>query len=108
MKVNKYINIDPAIDRQLSRTAHALLLPLILISNVHNEINKKRFIKTVGWITDRRTWEKYWKELEEKDILVRLDQTTWMLSPNECYADGASQAALLHKWNEARNATAAD
>lgn len=103
MKAGKYINTDPALKKSLSRIAYALLLPLILLSNKNNEINKKRFMKAVGWINDYRTWNKYWKELVDKDVLIRLDKRLWMLSPHECYADGVSQDVLIHKWDNVKN-----
>ena len=107
LRANKYINTDPeshAIVR-LSRMAGALMLPLILLSNRDNEINKKRFMESVKWINDYRTWNKYWKELVAKEVLVYLDKKTLMLSPHECYGDGASLTTLIHKWNEACNAS---
>jgi len=102
--MSKYINTDMAASNKLSRTAYALLLPLALLSDKNNEINKKTFTKTVSWITDYRTWDKYWTELVDKSILVRLDKNKWMVSPHECYADGASHTTLINKWNEVRNA----
>tara|TARA_B100000470_G_scaffold218739_1_gene204587 strand:- start:914 stop:1228 length:315 start_codon:yes stop_codon:yes gene_type:complete len=102
--MSKYINTDIALNNQLSRTAHALVLPLMLLANDNNEIAKSAFIKMVGWITDSRTWNKYWKELTNKGVLVRLDRDKWMVSPHECYTDGASHNTLINKWNEARNA----
>tara|TARA_B100001245_G_C22872867_1_gene419735 strand:- start:758 stop:1072 length:315 start_codon:yes stop_codon:yes gene_type:complete len=102
--MSKYINTDIAINNKLSRTAHALVLPLMLLSNQNNEINKIDFTKMVGWITDYRTWDKYWKELVSKGVLVRLGKDKWMVSPHECYTDGTSHTILINKWNEARNA----
>ena len=58
--MSKYINLETAGEGTLSRTAHALLWPLILLSNENNEKDKKSFTKFVGWINDHRTWEKYW------------------------------------------------
>jgi len=101
---NKYINMDVkshAVTR-LSRMAGALLLPLILLSNRENEISKERFIKAVSWINDYRTWNKYWNELENKDVIIHLDKQVWMISPHECYAEGVSHVTLINKWNEAR------
>lgn len=102
----KYINSDPKnnASNRLSSMGTALLLPLFLLSNNDNEINKKKFTSIVSWIKDYRTWNKYWKELEEQDVLVRLDKKIWMLSPHECYPDGVSQTVLINKWNEACNA----
>ena len=102
--MSRYINTDIATHNKLSRTAHALVLPLMLLANKNNEIDKKSFTKLVSWITDYRTWDKYLTELVNKEVLVRLDANTWMVSPHECYATGASHTTLIHKWNEARNA----
>lgn len=105
MRLNKYINTDAARNSRLSRIACGLLLPLILLSNKDNEINKKKFIKSVKWMTDYRTWNKYWKELVDMDVLIHLDKNMWMVSPHECFSEGVSHAVLIHKWNEACNAT---
>ena len=102
--MSKYINTDMAASNKLSRTAYALLLPLALLSDKNNEVDKKTFTKTISWITDYRTWDKYWMELVEKGVLVRLDKNKWMVSPHECYADGISHTALIIKWNEACDA----
>ncbi len=101
--MSKYINTNE--HKDLSRTAHALVLPLMLLSNRNNEIGKKAFTKFVGWINDYRTWNKYWTELVDKDVLTQVDKDIWMVSPHECYADGVSHTTLIHKWNEVRNAT---
>ena len=100
--MSKYINTSE--NKDLSRTAHALILPLILLSNKNNEINKKTFTKFVGWINDHRTWEKYWTELMDKGVLIQIDKDIWMVSPHACYAPGASHTTLINKWNEVRNA----
>jgi hypothetical protein len=100
--VSKYININE--HKDLSRTAHALVLPLILLSNKNNEIGKKAFTKFIDWINDYRTWNKYWTELVDKGVLIQVDKDIWMVSPHECYADGASHSTLIDKWNEVRNA----
>ena len=102
--MNKYINLETAGENKLSGTACALLLPLTLLSNKDNEINKKTFTRIVSWIKDYRTWNKYWKELEDNNILVRLDKNTWMVSPYECYSDEMTHTTLIHKWNEAQDA----
>lgn len=102
--MSKYINTDTAANNKLSRTGCALLLPLMLLANKNNEINKKTFTSTVDWIADPRTWDKYWAELVEKGILMQLDKSTWMVSPHECYTDGISHTTLINKWNEVRNA----
>ncbi len=100
--MSKYINTSE--NKDLSRTAHALVLPLILLSNKNNEINKKTFTKFVGWINDHRTWEKYWTELMGKGVLIQIDKDIWMVSPHACYAPGASHTTLINKWNEVRDA----
>ena len=74
------------------------------LSNKNNEIDKKDFIEVVSWIKDYRTWNKYWTELVEKGVLIQVDKDIWMVSPHECYADGASHTTLINKWNEVRNA----
>ena len=103
--MSRYINTDIAADSELSRTAQALMLPLTILSNRNNEINKKQFIDTINWIKDIRTWDKYWEELVDKGFLIQLDKDNWMVSPHECYAEGISHSTLITKWNEVRNAT---
>lgn len=100
--MSKYIN--PECESTLSRTAYALVLPLAVLANKHNEIDKADFIKHVSWISDYRTWNKYWTELEKHNVLVRLDKKTWMISPHQCYTDGMSHTTLINKWNEVKNA----
>ena len=102
--MSRYINTDIATYNKLSRTAHTLVLPLMLLANKNNEVDKKSFTELVSWITDSRTWDKYLNELVNKEVLVRLDTDTWMVSPHECYVTGASHTVLIHKWNEVRNA----
>ena len=101
--MSKYINTSE--NKDLSRTAHALVLPLILLSNKNNEIDKKVFIKAVNWIKDYRTWNKYWAELVDKSVLIQVNRDIWMVSPHECYSDGISHNELINKWNEVRDAT---
>jgi hypothetical protein len=96
--MSKYIDI--AVSSGLSRTAQALMLPLTLLSNKNNEINKKAFTKFVDWIDDYRTWNKYWTELVKNGILIQVDKDTWMVSPHECYTDGVSHSTLINKWKE--------
>ena len=103
--MGKYINLETAGESTLSRTACALLLPLTLLSNKNNEIDKKAFIRGISWIKDYRTWKKYWTELVEKSVLIQVDTNIWMVCPHMCYTDGTSHNALINKWNEARNAT---
>ena len=100
--MSKYVNTQD--HKDLSRTAHALVLPLILLSNKNNEVDKKAFTKFVGWITDYRTWDKYWTELVDKGVLIQINKDVWMVSPHAFYADGVSHSTLINKWNEVRNA----
>tara|TARA_B110000495_G_C22824860_1_gene481393 strand:+ start:249 stop:563 length:315 start_codon:yes stop_codon:yes gene_type:complete len=103
--MSKNINVEMTGNNTLSRTACALLLPLTLLANPNNEINKEEFIEIVGWIKDYRTWGKYWKELEDGGILVQVAGTKWMVCPHMCYSDGVSHNDLITKWNEVYNAT---
>ena len=103
--MSKNINLEIAGSNTLSRTACALLLPLTILSNKNNEIDKKAFIRAVDWIKDYRTWNKYWAELVEKSVLIQVDRNIWMVSPHECYSDGVSHNELINKWNEVCNAT---
>ena len=100
--MSKYIN--PECDTSLSRTASALMLPLMLFSNKQNEIDKACFTKQVNWIRDYRTWKKYWTELERHEVVIQVDKNTWMVSPHTCYTEGISHTTLIHKWNEVKNA----
>ena len=102
--MSKYIDLKTTGTFPLSRTACALLLPLTLLSNKNNEIDKEEFINIVSWIKDYRTWDKYWSELEENNVLVQLDAKKWMVCPHMCYSDGASHNELIIKWNEVSNA----
>ena len=103
--MSKYINLEAHYGLPLSKTACALLLPLALLANESNEINKKEFINIIKWIKDLRTWSKYWEELVENNVLIQLDKDTWMVSPYGCYAEKASHSTLINKWNGVRNAT---
>ena len=98
--MSKYINLETAGESDLSKTACALLLPLMLLSNKNNEIDKKDFIEVVSWIKDYRTWKKYWTELVEKSVVTQVDTNTWMVCPHMCYTDGTSHNALINKWKE--------
>ena len=102
--MSKYINTATAGTMSLSSTACALLLPLTLLANRDNEIDKDKFMSSINWITDYRTWNKYWDELVNSGILVRLDRKTWMVSPHECYTDDMSHSSLIRKWNEVHDA----
>ena len=50
--MSKNINLEIAGSNTLSRTACALLLPLTILSNKNNEIDKEEFINAVSWIKD--------------------------------------------------------
>ena len=102
--MSKYINLETPGTLPLSKTACALLLPLTILSNKNNEIDKKEFMSAISWIKDYRTWDKYWAELVDNNIVVQVDKATWMVSPHECYAEGISHNELIHKWNEVQNA----
>ena len=104
--MSKNINLERAGKNTLSSTACALLLPLALLANKNNEIDRKQFTTTlIDWIKDPRTWNKYWKELEENNVLARLDKGKWMVCPHVCYSDGVSHNDLITKWNEVCDAT---
>ena len=79
--MSKNINLEIAGSNTLSRTACALLLPLTILSNKNNEIDKKAFIRVVSWIKDYRTWNKYWTELVDKGVLIQVNKDMWMVSP---------------------------
>tara|TARA_R110002096_G_scaffold375890_2_gene569604 strand:+ start:613 stop:954 length:342 start_codon:yes stop_codon:yes gene_type:complete len=96
----KYITIDPAASNKLSRTANAIMLLLYFSTDDDNLIDKARFIRTAGLKLERRTWNKYWTELEEKGVLVRIGIKSWMLSPYQCYAEGRSHKALAATWSK--------
>lgn len=102
--MSKLINIEADEADNLSGTACALLLPLTLFSNNQNEISRKKFTRMIDWIKDYRTWNKYWRELEEHGILMQLDKDTWLVSPNICYSEETSHNTLITRWNEVRNA----
>jgi hypothetical protein len=80
-----------------------LILPLWLNIDKNNQVDKRKFEKRLSKIKDYRSWQKYWKELVDKNIVIFLDKNTIMVSPHECYCEGASQNTLINKWNEARN-----
>tara|TARA_R110000787_G_scaffold78897_1_gene172354 strand:- start:1287 stop:1598 length:312 start_codon:yes stop_codon:yes gene_type:complete len=96
----KYITDDPEISNSLSRTACAIMLLLYFHTDDHNMVNKKRFMNKSGLDMDMRTWNKYWAELEAKSVLVKASIKLWMLSPDQCYAEGVSQKALTAEWKQ--------
>ena len=96
----KHISTNPAASNRLSRTANAIMLLLYFDIDADNLINKARFIKRTGLELDKRTWNKYWAELERNHIIVRSGIKFWMVSPDQCYAEGRSHQTLMLKWNE--------
>lgn len=99
--MSRYINLDTSQQWTGSNTACALLLPLTLLCNKNNEINKKEFTTMLGeWIKDARTWDKYWTELKEANILVKINKDIWMVSPHHCYSEGVNNQKLIDKWDE--------
>ncbi len=104
MSKHRYISGDPLSSKNLSRTACAILLLLYYHVDEDNLVHKGRFIRKVGLDMDPRTWNKYWHELENAAVLVKVNIKTWMISPYQCYAEGRSFNSLLKKWNEAQHA----
>ncbi len=84
----------------LSRRACSILLQLYYHTDDDNLVNKAELIKNTGIKMDQRTWNKYWKELEEKDVLHKVKSKLWMLSPHHCFADVRKQATMIKQWNE--------
>ncbi len=86
----------------LSSTAVSIALLLVLHADQENLVHREHFIRSVGLKMDPRTWSKYWRELESKQILASIesDRGLWMLSPYQCYTEGVPKTALISKWNE--------
>jgi hypothetical protein len=95
---------DTSAVHKLSSKAISLLIPMWLNINDDNLLNRGRFQKKVARIKDYRSWNKYWAELVECDVVIFLDKNIIMVSPHECYRDGVCQNRLITKWNEAHNA----
>ena len=93
------MNLDPASTAHLSNNSLAIVLMLVLYSDVTNTINKQEFTTKVGWFKDYRTWDKYWKELVDGSILAQLDKHHWMISPYQCYSSGINHKLQLEKWD---------
>lgn len=95
-----YVNADrqTAAVFQLSSKAARLLLPIYCNIDDKNQIDIKILEEKIGWVKDDRTWKKYWNELQERKILVFLDQNIVMVSPYECYREGINHLALLAQW----------
>lgn len=96
--MSKYITTDPTLSNRLSRTANVIMLLLYLQVDNNNIINKPKFIRRSSIKLEKRTWDKYWKELEIKQVLVQSKQEFWMLSPHQCYAESASFKSLTATW----------
>ncbi len=95
---------DTSLSWSLQGKTMSLVWPLYTKCNKDNEINKKKFIKQVGWWKDYRTWKKYWTELIKIGIIVQLDKDTWMVNPHERWHKDVSQATLIRKWENAHAA----
>lgn len=95
---------DSDMHMRVSTKACSLFLPLWLNMDKENEITKKKIRENISYFSDPRTLNKYWKELEEVGMLRKAGTKIWMVSPHECYVDGASHITLVRKWNELSNA----
>jgi len=84
---------------RLSSKAASLVLPLWFNIDDDNLVDRLKFQKRLARIKDYRSWKKYWKELEENQVIVFLDRKTIMVSPHECYKAGVSQRTLITKWD---------
>jgi hypothetical protein len=100
MNHTMWVDMDSAAHTQLSTPACSLLLPLWWSMDKNNLVNKKKFIKNCPCEKDQRTWNKYWDELADNKILARVSKDLWMVSPHECYLDGASRAVLTQEWEQ--------
>jgi len=105
MRSIKLLNLAGLENSRVSRMAYSLLIPLILLSNLDNEVSEKEVSDKIGWISDYRTWDKYWNELMHAELIVRLDTDRWLINPNAWHASGASYINLQTKWHEANYAT---
>jgi len=97
-----WMNLEGA-HTKVSNKACALLFQLMLNIDEQNTVHKTNFFKTVKWIKDRRTANKYWKELVENDVIVHLDRKIWMVSPFECFSQEDSRDHLVTKWEEVKS-----
>lgn len=97
-----YINSDPdtrAVGK-ISTKVCSILWQLYYYMNKSNICDKKHVQTRMFWIKDKRSWKKYWKELVEQEVIIDLDQKTFMVSPHQCYHEGASQKVLIERWEE--------
>jgi hypothetical protein len=99
-----FLNSDPdtMATAQASTKVTAVMLKLYCRMNRNNIIDKKQLQKHMDWIKDYRTWKKYWKELQDLNVIMALDKKTWMVSPYQCYHDGVSQKMLINQWEAIR------
>ncbi len=99
--MSRYKNITSTEENTagLSRRACSILLQLYYHADDDNVVNKSRLIKETGLKMDQRTWNKYWKELEEKEVLARLGHKLWMVSPHHCFADVRKHANMIKVWD---------
>lgn len=97
-----YINADPdtRIVDKISPKACGILWGLYNNMDIKNICSKEKIQNYLYWIKDKRSWKKYWQELLEKELIIYLDQDTFMVSPHQCYREGASQKSLIDKWTE--------
>jgi hypothetical protein len=98
---NKIITSTLEDSNNLSSTAAALVLPLILHTDDLNMIDKEDFISSVGLKMDIRTWDKYWEELAEALVIAPLGKELvyWMVSPYQCQTEGIPRDILLGRWD---------
>ena len=100
-----YINLDPdtsAVDK-LSTKVCSVLWQLYYHINKQNICDKSSLQTRMHWIKDRRSWKKYWEELVEQEVIIYLDQKTFMVSPHQCYHEGVSQDVLVNRWEEIKH-----
>ena len=93
-----WMNLEKGVKNELSNKACAMLFQLMMNIDKNNEVNKGAFLSSIPWIRDRRTANKYWKELVDNGVLVHLERRIWMVSPYECYSAGVMQTELVRKW----------
>lgn len=97
-----YINTDPdtrAVDK-LSTKVCAILWQMYYYMNKQNVCDKNKLQARMDWIKDKRSWKKYWEELVKQEIITYIDQTTFMVSPYQCYHEGVSNKILIEQWNK--------
>lgn len=103
-----YINTDPAtrIVGKIPVKVCTVLLEIYNQITPGNICNKKKIQKGLHWVKDKRSWKKYWKELVDKELIIYLDQDTFMVSPHQCYREGVSHKVLIDQWTKLRGSNA--